>query len=275
MANAALRLALPPAILRAAADAFVTDVLAYVSGERDTFDAPVPVLRALRDIDPAAASFLLDVVNAVSSFLLDHLEEVESFAQSVADGLAEGQIPAMVPLVGGRMVAEDQLVTALDGLTASLVPADVREQVLDAVGSQEHRDALIATALDATRSWLLDLSNKLAAGGDLTVDLVDAVVVASGHDHVAVAAQARSLRAWVAWVPSASRYAGLALVVAGAAALAGLHRRRASRAVAIVGSGLLSSGIAVWCGSLLLVGASGSPLGDAAGHSRQPLAVAA
>ena len=149
VANAALRLALPPAILRAAADAFVTDVLAYVSGERDTFDVPVPVLRALRDIDPAAASFLLDVVNAVSSFLLDHLEEVESFAQSVADGLAEGQIPAMVPLVGGRMVAEDQLVTALDGLTASLVPADVREQVLDAIGSQEHRDALIATALDA------------------------------------------------------------------------------------------------------------------------------
>ena len=79
----------------------------------------------------------------------------------------------------------------------------------------------------------------------------------------------------MAWVPSASRYAGLALVVAGAAALAGLHRRRASRAVAIVGSGLLSSGIAVWCGSLLLVGAIGSPLGDAAGHSRQPLAVAA
>jgi hypothetical protein len=275
VANAALRLALPPAILRAAADALVSDVIGYIRGERDTFDAPVPVLHALRSIDPAAANLLLDAVNAVSSFLLDHLEDVESFAQAVADGLAEGQIPTMVPLVGGRLVAEAQLMTALDGLTASLVPAEVREQVLAAVGSREHRDALIATALDTLRTWLMDLSNKLVAGGDLTVDLVDAVVVASGQDHDDVAGRAATIRAWVAWVPSSSRYAGMALAVAGAAAVVGLHRRRASRAVVMVGSGLLSSGVAVWCGATVLGDSIGAPIGDVAAHDRQPLATAA
>ena len=252
VANAALRLALPPAILRESTEALVSDVLSYLRGDRAALEAPVPVLHALGRIHPGAAAFADEVLSAASSLLLDHIEEVESFAQAVADGLADGQIPSMIPLVGGQPFAEDQLVAALEGLTAALVPADVREQVLAAVESREHRHALIVTALDALRTSLQKLSAELAADGDVNIDLIEVLVLASGQDRVALNARAESVRGLVARLPSASRYAGVALLLAGGAALTGLHRRRTSQAVTAMGVGLLSAGAVVWSGWMVV-----------------------
>jgi hypothetical protein len=203
----------------------------------------------------------------MSALLLDHLEEVESFVRTVADGLVDGEIPEMVPLVGGRIVAEKQLVAAVDGLTATVVPADVRDEVVAAIGSRSERDALISTALSALRASLQTLSAELAAGGDVDVDLVDALAVVSGQDREDVAAHARPVRQLVAWAPSASRYAGLALLLGGGAALVALHRRRRGRVPAVVGLGLVSAGVAVWVGWVLLSRAVGSPLRDAVASS--------
>jgi hypothetical protein len=147
------------------------------AGTDRALDASVPVLQALRRIDPAAATFVRQAITAASSLLLEHLEEVESFLHALADGVADGQIPSTVPLVGGRLVAEGALTELLDGLTSTLVPPDVRGQVLAAVGSHDRRDALIAKALEALRSSLQDLSERLAAGRDIDLDLVATILV--------------------------------------------------------------------------------------------------
>jgi hypothetical protein len=275
VANAALRLALPPAMLRAGAEALVSGVLSYLRGDRATFEAPLAILDALQRSDPAAATLVREAVSAVASLLLDHLEEVASMVRAVADGLADGQIPLTLPLIGGRRVAEEQLMAVLDGLTATVVPAAVRTDALAAIESRDHRDALIDTALNALRSSLQELSDELAAGDDVDVDLVDALVVVSGQDRADVTARAESIRALVARFPSPSRYAGLALFLAGGGGLARLHRRLVSRAAIAVGSAVLVAGSAVWCSVVLVSRAIGTPLADAASaHGRQPFPAA-
>jgi hypothetical protein len=252
VANAALRLALPPALLREAADVLVSDVVSYLRGDPVLFEARVPVVHALESIDAPAARFVRETVSAISAMLMDHLEEVESWVRDVADGVEAGRIPSTVPLLGGRVVARD-LVTILDGLTARLVPADVRAEVLMGIDSRERRDALIATTVEALQSSLHLLSVELAAGGDLDVDVIDALVLATGGDRTELSARADAIRTLVARVPSPSRYGGLALVLGGGAALARLHRRRTSRAVAAIGLGLMSAGAAVWCAWQLML----------------------
>ncbi len=262
--TAALRLAAPPAVLREAAAALTSGVVSYVRGDRSTLEAPMPVLAAVQRVDPAVAVFVRDAVATLSALLIDDLEEIESFARTVADGLADGQIPPMVPLIGGRFVAERQLVGVLDGPFATLLPAEFRAAVLDAIRSDDDRDALISWALAAMRSSLHELTERLSAGGDIDVDVINVLDVAFGDDGAQVAVEAGSIRRLVAWAPSWSRYAGLVSIVAGGNALVALHRRRRVRALVGVGVGLTAAGTSVWLAWSLLSGRLAFPLRNAA-----------
>ena len=238
VANAALRLTLPPAVLREVAQAFVAGLLAYLRDDSASFEAFVPLDDILAHIDPAASELVEQAVAVLSQLLADHVDEIESFIRSAFDALADGEIPVMVPVVGGRKVAEEQLIAVLDGLPGALLPADVLDDVLAALDSSEHRDAFIAQALGSVRSSLHELGQQLATG-DVEIDLIRVLVAVTGRDRAEVVAQAAHVKHVMAWAPSWSRYLGLALFLLGGA---GLCRRRPRRAAVSLGVGVAAAG---------------------------------
>ena len=270
VANAALRLTLPPAVLREVAQAFVAGLLAYLRDDSGNFEAFVPLDEILAHIDPAASELVEQAVIALSQLLADHVDDIESFIRAAFDALADGEIPVMVPVVGGRKVAEDQLIAVLDGLPGALLPADVLDDLLAALDSSEHRDAFIARALGSVRSSLQDLGHQLATD-DVEIDLIRVLVAVTGRDRAEVIAEAAHAKQGMAWAPSWSRYVGLGMFLVGGAGLCRRRRRRAPRAVSL-GVGVAAAGGAVSASWFVLSTLIGSPL-SAITHSANHQAV--
>ena len=153
------------------------------------------------------------------------------------------------------------MVAVLDGLPGALLPADVLDDVVDALDSSEHRDALIARALGSLRSSLHELGHQLATG-DVELDLIRVLVAVSGQDRAEVVAGRRtSSRSWPGCRRGRGTF-GLALFLVGGAGLCRRRPRRASASRQPRVRGSLAAGGAVGASWLVLSRLIGSPLGD-------------
>ena len=166
--------------------------------------------------------------------------------------MAAGHIPETVPFVGGLAVAPREMKGMLDGFLPSWVPNEIRAAITSAVGSSASRASHIPAALGELHAGLQRLSDRLANGGDIEIDLVAVIEAVSGHDEAALQGRLEPLRSAMRWLPSASRHLGPALVLGGGFVLVWRHRRRARRGALVVGATLASAGIAVSSGWAIL-----------------------
>jgi hypothetical protein len=246
VASAALRLALPPAVVEDVTDTLASSILAYLRGDRERLEAPLPLLRTLDAVDPTMARTARDAIRALAVLLVADRADLESFGDTLASSLAEGQIPADVPVLGGRHVSEAQLLALLDGPPAAVLPPALRADVRAAFQTSEGRTELVSTALDAMASTLQRVVAQLDAGGDITVDLIGVVSMLTGNDRDALARDLQPVREVASLTRPWSSGAGAVLAAAGTLGLVAVWRRRWRVATLAVGVALLGAGGAVW-----------------------------
>lgn len=270
VSNAVLRLALPPAAIDDLARQLLDQVLAYVRGDVADLKFELHVFGALDRTDEAGAIIARRALTAASTLVLTNLDAYQQAVRSFAAELAAGQIPSSIPVIGGAVVTEDQMIAAIDAVTFNRLPENVRDEVVTAIRSGEHRDALITAGTEALRARLLDVTARLAVGEDFEVDLLNAIGLASPSTRQRVRQGLDDLRAAVRWDPWWIEPIGLAIAATGAVALLVLHRRRLTRGLALIGCALLSGAATTW----LLWDSQRrrleSPLGTLAGATAPP-----
>jgi hypothetical protein len=244
-ANNALRLAVPPSVVRFGTEAVISNVLAYVRGDTGRLYPDVAVSSVLAKIDDAAVVEARTALATAADHVVTSLPAFETAVRAFADDLATGTVPASIPVVAASSFDPEQVATAiLDALGPTVTP-EVRQQVLAAVVAGDERDALITAAGSLLGAHAASISTQLAAqtdpGGNLNV--VKAVADQAHQPVTRVVASLDPVREVASWFTPLTAVIGALLALAAAAGLVWMHRRSVTRLLAILGGTLLVAGL--------------------------------
>jgi hypothetical protein len=258
-----VRLALPPSRLREIGDQLTRDVLSYLRGDTAILAADVDLSAVLRRLDETVDVALRKLLSTAATSVLDDLGSYESAVRSFADDLANGEVPASIPIVGGRAVSDDQIFRVIDAIAGLGLSPTVRDQVLAAVRSGDEREALIAASSLLVREHLERLVADLERRNGDRIDMVDALGRATGQPQRQAIASLNTIRRSLRWAPAWADQAGLVLVLAGVAGVVWIHRRDRERAVVLVGVTLIAASLGTAAAWSLVASRFGSPIAAA------------
>jgi hypothetical protein len=258
-----VRLALPPTRLRDIGDQLTRDVLAYLRGDTPVLDADVDLSAVLRHLDETVDVALRKLLTTAATSVLDDLGSYETAVRAFADALANGEVPASIPIVGGRAVSEDQIFAVIDAIASLGVSPTVRDQVLTAVRSGDEREALIAASSVLVRDHLERLVADLERRNGERIDMVDALGRATGQPQQQAISELNTIRRSLRWAPAWADEAGLILMLVGVGGIAWVHRRDRERAVVLVGVALIGASLGTAVAWSAISAHFGSPLAAA------------
>lgn len=260
---ALVRLALPPSRLHDIGDQLTRDVLAYLRGETPVLSADVDLSAVLRRLDQTVDVALRQILTSAATSVLNDLDSYAIAVRAFADDLANGEVPASIPIVGGRAVSEAQIFAVIDAIAMLGVSPTVRDQVLAAVRSGDEREALIAASSVLVREHLEGLVADLERRNGDRIDMVDALGRAAGQPQQRAVAELNTIRRSLRWAPAWADEAGIFLVLAGLGGMVWIHRRDRERAVVAVGLALVAASMGTALAWSVIAARFGSPLAAA------------
>lgn len=261
------RLALPPAVLRRATEHVISTLISYLRGETDRVEATVDLSSAIVTIDDAARMLMLEGLEAAPSVVVSDLPEFERAVRAFADAIERGRVPQSVPTIGGAPITEEQIARVITTASELGVPADVVETITAALHAGDAREALIAASSAYVSAHLTRLSAELAVGGELRIDVVDALGRRAGQPQQQVIDELNELRDWVRWFPRWTLLVGLATAVLGAVMII-VSLQTWSTRLASIALAFLAASTVIRLATLFASHRTTSPLGAAASRNR-------
>lgn len=225
LTNAVLRLALPPATLRAATERGIDRILAYIRGDIDRIDATVDLSQALSTVDVTVDALLGRLLARVPRQVTGNLAEYELAVRDFVRELEAGRVPTWLPIVGGSAVSQAQVIAAIEGASRFGLPSDVVDRVVLALSSGDEAAALIAAASTFVSTHLETVADDPTLSSRLEIDVVDALGRQAGQPQREVIKRLNELRSWVRLLPGWAGPAALVAIAIGALLVTWAARR--------------------------------------------------
>ena len=268
IATNALRWALPPSTLRGGTERFLAALLAYVRGDTARLDATVDLGAVLADLEDAAIHQLRSALASVrdAPAPAPSPEAYQAAVAEVADRLATGRLPSLLPVAGPGLSDVDVVAVVLSQLDERTATG-LREVVEAEVAAGNRRDALV-TALSTLVREHADAAERglrdRLAGGD-RFDPVAELADRHAETELQVVRRLNGVRDAASWFGLPTLALGLATMLAGATGLVGLHRARPARAALALAGGLVLAGALTLVAWWVVRGTVAPPLAAATG----------
>ncbi|GIU88365.1 MAG: hypothetical protein KatS3mg009_2880 [Acidimicrobiia bacterium] len=242
-----LRLVLPPDHLQAGTERVLAALLAYLRGDTPRLDADFDLSAALADVERTAVTQVRAALARVPTRPAASAAELRAGLDEAARELREGRLPAAIPVPAGA-VGGDDVIAALRDVVGGDLPPDLEVTVrtlLDAGAGADASAAALAPLVGGhAAEQVAQLRRDLEDGREL--DLTAEVAERAGTTPRRVVERLDWVRDAVGRYRTLAVAAGAALLASGFAAIAALHRRRATRALALIAAATVLGGIALF-----------------------------
>lgn len=237
-----LRWAVPPSVLRTGTERLVSQVVAYVRGDIDRIDADVDLRPVLDRIETVVVERARTALAAAEDQVATSTEDFRRAVDEFASAIADGRIPASVPVAGGRLTpAQESAVLAGIAERTGADPVEIAALVAGGSG----RDALVVGVTEVLEERAeqarRDLREKLEDGR-----FFDPIAELASHRAETsrqVVAGLNGARDAAGWLGTPTLVLGAALALGGTAGLFLLHRHDLRRLAGLLAGGLAGAAI--------------------------------
>jgi hypothetical protein len=264
LATGSLRLGLPPSTLRRGTETFISALLAYVRGDTARLDGDIDATEVLTRVRDSGEAWVQRRLAMMRDQVASSVDGYRAAVDAFSDQLAAGQVPDVVPVLGGTIADTGAVLDVIFDRLGPGVDPRVSEQIRAAVLSGDQHAALVSAAThliaDQGTESVAELRASLEDRREL--DVISELADRAGRSTNAIVGELNTVRDAARWLRPPTAVAGAVLMAGAAAGIAWANRRDLRRAGYLLAAAAIVSGLVimtVWAVASALIDAPLAP----------------